>query len=337
MSGGGEAPPVSGFAAEPGLLTDVVFEDYVGHLKRFIPVLMGITFALIAVFSATCLSTIAPWGRPAWIALCFAPPLAMGLLLIIRWQKRAQAIAREAVAAVAHDGVAGAIRGVLDRTHAMSVAAGLHATLSLLAQQGHAGTTLRICKTNEMVVLDPLTYPFEPQPLNEMHSALIRQQSAEGENAPGQAASAARSFARNVALKGGWLMLVIVGFDWVLALKEAIVQRAITWHLMVFSLLLLMLAFMPARWGTRQWFVVPGGVVLRKSGWRQRRWHLKLFVRCQSVLCVSHWTRNIWSVTAANARTSFSRNLTRTEAEFLLRAWLSPLPPPPVERLADLQ
>ncbi len=132
--------------------------------------------------------------------------------------------------------------------------------------------------------------------------------------------------------------MVLLGFEWVLALIKATAQRTVTWPLLAFSLALLIMAWMPPNWGfTRQWFVVPGAIVLRKFGWLQRRWNLQLFERCQSVVCVSHWSRNIWSATVADTRASFSRYLTRDEAEFLLRAWLSPLPPPAVERLADLR
>jgi hypothetical protein len=333
MNTGDRAPSVSGFGAEPGALTDVVFDRYVGYSNRAIATAAGIAF----FFMITLIAILVPGGFATRFGVCCAVALGAVLLVGSSRQKRAQTMAQHAVAAVARDGIASAMRGLLDSAHGMAVATTLHAALSLLAGQGKGGTTLRICRAAEMVELEPLTYPFEPQPLNEMQSVLIRQQSANGEHAPGQAASAARSFARNVALKGGWFILVIVGFDWVWALKESIVRRAITWQLMAFSLALLMLAFMPARWGTRQWYVVPSALVLRKSGWWQRRWRLELFERCHSVLCVSHWTRNIWSVTVANARTSVSRDLTRTEAGFLLRAWLSPLSPPPIERLVDLQ
>jgi hypothetical protein len=295
----------------------MVFDGYVGYSNRAIGGAIGIAFFFILFL----LAVMVPGGFTARFAVSCGVALAT-VLLIASWrQKRARTIAQEAVAAVSHHGVASAMRRMLDSTHGMPVATGLHATLSLLAARDHGGTTLRICRTNEMVALEPLTCPFEPQPLNEMHSALIRQQCDEGGRAPGQAASAARSFARNVALKGGWVLLVIVGADWVWALITAVAQRTITWHLVVFSLALLIMALMPANWGfTRQWFVVPGAIVLRKSGWLQGRWELHLFERCQSVLCVSHWTRNLWLGDVADAETSTSRTLTRDEAEFLLRA-----------------
>ena len=109
------------------------------------------------------------------------------------------------------------------------------------------------------------------------------------------------------------------------------------WQLLLYTLVLLLLLFGPAnREFNQQWFIVPGGIVQRKAGWLQSRWKLHLFERRASALCVSHWWRKIWAVHVVDAQASARRMLTRTEAEFLLRAWLSPLPPPPLERLSDL-
>lgn len=357
MNTGDEAPPVrsqpgvSGPAplrvadaaggTEPGVLTDVVFEKDVRRSARAVAIIIAFVCALITaivVLVLTCPFTIVPGGRPGEIAVCSALVVAMILLFASWLRKRARVLVREAIAGAAHCGVAPAMHHMLDGMCGLDAGAGLRAMLDSLVGQGHTGTTLRICKTNEMLVLEPLTYPFEPQPLNEMHSALMRQQIAEGGRATGQAPSAARSFARNVALKGGWALLVIIGFEWVAALIKAIAQRTITWHLLLFSLALLILALAPAnRVFTHQWFVVPGEIILRTAGWLQSRWSLHLFERRRSVLCVSHWSRNVWRADIADAETSSDCNLTRDEAEFLLRAWLSSLPPPPIERLTDLQ
>ncbi len=164
MNTGDEVPPVrpppsaGGSAVEPGALTDVVFDGYVGYSNRAIRVAIAIAFFFILIL----LAVMVPGGFTTRFAVCCVAALA-AVLLIASWrQKRARTMAQETVAAVSHEGVASAMRSMLDSTHGISVASGLHATLSLLAEQGHGRTTLRICKTNEMVALEPLTYPFEP-------------------------------------------------------------------------------------------------------------------------------------------------------------------------------
>lgn len=323
--------------AEPGGLTDIEFDGYLGHARRANAVVVAIvlvtTISLLVIVGRL---RIVPPSVPFQIALICGLTVALLLLLAGWWRKRVQRIARETVAAIEHDGLASAIARTLDRVREMAAVSALEETLSLLAARGQGDTTLRICRANELVLLKPLEYPFEPQPLNEAHSALIRQQSADKESAAPTGAAAA--LVRNIRLGGGWFLLVIVGVDFVWALAKAVAQRTPTWHMFVFLVALLLLALMPPNAiRPHGWFVVPGGVVLRKSGWRQRHWELTLLERSRSVLCVSHWSRNIWSATIADATTSFSRHLTKAEAEFLLRAWLSPLPPPPLEQLADLR
>jgi hypothetical protein len=246
--------------------------------------------------------------------------------------------AHQAIAGVARHDLAAAVYKMLDGMRGMDAGAGLRAMLDSLVGQGHTAITLRIGRTNEMAALEPLAFPFEPQPLNEMHSALIREQTGDATRASGLAPGPAGWIRRNLVLKGSQVLLVIFGANWVLALVDAIEARTITWRLPVLSFALVALIFGPANpESSRQWFVVPGAIVLRKAGWLQRRWTMHLFERSSSVLCVSQWGRNLWRAHIADGQTDSSRALTKAEAEFLLRAWLSLLPPPALERMPDLQ
>ncbi len=85
-----------------------------------------------------------------------------------------------------------------------------------------------------------------------------------------------------------------------------------------------------------QWLLVPGGVLVRKAVRRSTRSRLHLFDRRRSTLCLSQYRRQRWLVVAADAEECEQTLATDREAHFLLRAWLSPLEPPPADRLTDL-
>lgn len=84
------------------------------------------------------------------------------------------------------------------------------------------------------------------------------------------------------------------------------------------------------------WFILPGGLVLRRPAKDPASSKLVLFGRRESVLCVVQQRKHAWTVLVSNGQTVESMMATTREANMLLRAWLSPLSPPPVEKLVDL-
>ena len=87
----------------------------------------------------------------------------------------------------------------------------------------------------------------------------------------------------------------------------------------------------------RQWLLVPGGLVLRKARWTGGAWRIHLYRRRSSVLLVKQMNRDQWMLCVADAEASDATRLTKTEAHVALSSWLSPIPPPPAERLRDLR
>ena len=75
---------------------------------------------------------------------------------------------------------------------------------------------------------------------------------------------------------------------------------------------------------------------MRKTGWRQSAWSLHLFRRDASVLLVHEFRSRQWFCVVADADAAERTWVTKDEAHFLLRAWLSPVEAPPLERLTDL-
>jgi hypothetical protein len=63
---------------------------------------------------------------------------------------------------------------------------------------------------------------------------------------------------------------------------------------------------------------------------------LHLFRRESSVLIVKNGSRQLWTAYVADDKEHQMARMTTREAVMLLRAWLSPLPTPPLERLSDL-
>lgn len=84
------------------------------------------------------------------------------------------------------------------------------------------------------------------------------------------------------------------------------------------------------------WFILPGGLVLRRPAKDPASSKLVLFDRRESVLCVVQQRKHAWTVLVSNGQTVESMVATTREANMLLCAWLSPLAPPPVEKLVDL-
>jgi hypothetical protein len=82
--------------------------------------------------------------------------------------------------------------------------------------------------------------------------------------------------------------------------------------------------------------VVPGGLLFRELARRSGTWNLHVFDRRKSVLIAHRGNFNRWTISVGDNDQRRQITVTQNEADLLLRAWLSPIPPPPVEQLSDL-
>ena len=88
----------------------------------------------------------------------------------------------------------------------------------------------------------------------------------------------------------------------------------------------------------RQFLLVPGGLVVRKTVRKApSEWNVHVHARISSVLLVHHKAKHSWLICVADAKARNTVLVTKAEVEMLLRAWLSPLMPPAVEQLSDLE
>jgi len=192
---------------------------------------------------------------------------------------------------------------------------------------------------------DALTIPFEPVPLDEADAAMRvinsgREHNVDHTAAPhSDACSQWGRIRRNVRLRGLLpVMLVLLGF--VGQSAAAIAEGQITVSLLMAGAVVAVMVFAGTQQGwlvRRQWFVVPGGLVVRRASWRRARWTPVLFQRTDAILSVAWMSRRVWLIAVANAHDHAAFFGTACEAAFVLRAWISPLPPPSPEQLSDLE
>ena len=69
---------------------------------------------------------------------------------------------------------------------------------------------------------------------------------------------------------------------------------------------------------------------------RDRASRVHLFKRRSAILCAYQYQKHQWVVSAADAEAADTTLATDKEVDLLLRAWLSPVPPPAAEQLSDL-
>ncbi|MBN2563698.1 MAG: hypothetical protein JXQ75_22500 [Phycisphaerae bacterium] len=89
-----------------------------------------------------------------------------------------------------------------------------------------------------------------------------------------------------------------------------------------------------------QWFIIPGGLVVRKFSFRSLSTKLHRFTPADTILLIRSaspgWQAGLWEKGRARASMK-NRSLTAFEYTALLGAWQSPLPPPPRDQLVDFE
>lgn len=310
------------------------------------PVIAASFVVLFAIFD----SAHAAWALvpTVWVLAALSAAVAIWWFAVVR-KPRAQ---REIDALLNAGGDAEAVKAVeiYLRRHTLDLKYHAPLMVSSLVQRRHLGLTARACDEGKRQGVEPIDVPFEPIPLNEADASFAELRSGFGpvglshEGATARQAYDAdlhRTFRRNLRFAGGWLPLVafvvlaiIIGYQ--LATGASINPAHVFWLVMV-SLSLLGIGGRGAWKSTRQWLLVPGGVVAREPARRQAQWQLHVFDRRKSVLLVRQANRNLWAVRVDDAEAHESALLTQVEAHTLLRAWLSPLAPPPAEELSDLE
>jgi hypothetical protein len=222
-----------------------------------------------------------------------------------------------------------------------------------LALHGRSDETIRMQWSGESQIIEPLMVAFEPTLLDETDPRFedFRSAAAPTDNQD-STPSAARSnhddvlnahrVKRNMLalLRNAWIVVLMLAFFTFRSAWESYQRRSITLGLLFWVTMITVLLCSPARggwFGTRQWLLTPGSLIVRKARWRDRTSRVHLFERRKSVLCLYQQREEQWLLAVADADACEQTVATDAEVSLLLRAWLSPLEPPPVERLSDLR
>lgn len=187
--------------------------------------------------------------------------------------------------------------------------------------------------------------PFEPMELDETHPMFAELMAAHGSRIrdPRDDADGGASLAPRTGTIKRWIvrsglpvaMLVI----WINPLMQFIVNpqaQRINLVMLAAMVATLVLIVLWHRMQGAQWFLIPGGVVVREGG--VRSWGVKLsrLTPADTVLVIQPFPPG-WRATLWRGKRQFGRTLTGPEAEALLAAWRSPVATPSESQLSDLR
>jgi len=329
------------------VLTDVAFEPGMFDTPGMAASVIGAVVALVVLFVFA--STFSVLTKPIALAIAAAPVAVVFVVFLAATRRSGLRKVREIVADSTDSNLESRIKKLIAITRSLYTQTLTKEVAKALAAEGRGTSTIRIAPQRLMTPIDPIAVPFEPRRFDELaeaHAAGTQEtephSGSTDESVRTRTASpptVPRGIRRNFILKGGWILLAIIGLNWVFLAIEAIERRTVTAHFMVMTFALLAFILIPVEpgwFGGRQWLAVPGGIVVRKGAWLRKRLTLHLFDRRDSVLLLYRHFRRQWVLVVADRNACEAMMGTRQELESAIHAWLSPLPPPPVEQLSDL-
>lgn len=226
----------------------------------------------------------------------------------------------------------------------------LNETTSRSAKNGHINRIIRLGWAGDWKQCVPLRVQISPQILDENDPAFIELELATNAadsvargdgKAPNSMPKFLRTIARNMEVRlGNWIGMILLGNGFAIECKLLIKTGTFSVWMAVYGIGFIVLAILTLRTpseSNRQWLVINGGLLSRRGRFGSSKSRLHLFGRRKSLLCLYQRRKGAWMVCAADSETDDSAIITRREVDMLLRAWLSPLPPPDVSKLVDFQ
>lgn len=213
-----------------------------------------------------------------------------------------------------------------------------------LARRGFQHTAIRIGDPRDGFDRDwpALEHPFEPAHLRPRNPVL--NELAQGElpkpSAKEVLNTILNSYGRSRTARivgGGLLLFAFASFGWTLwngaadmlrgmGIPQPLMPLLIVWPIAIAVSLLRL-------WRRRQWLIVPGGVVIRTALWYEPNWRLTRIAARDGVLV--YWREARLLIVANTAGDAYVAPAMADTGEIAVRAWRSPLEPPPIERLSD--
>lgn len=342
------APAAVAEAVRPIALIDVPIERLF-RMRAFLPfVLVGLAAAAMVGLTIGLLRfagvTIGMPGR----YLPYLAGILVGLLVIpfFQWAiRRRKRRISEMVAAFPQSEIRTHIDSILARENGVWVPQALQQLLLELARRPFRPSIIRLWPGERLTPVTPLDIAIEPITLDESDAAFDELSEALGDTQQRSTqnrydATARRRLRRNLALSGGWLVIGIFAFNTLVAVLRALGERAMNEGLVIWPLfLLLMLGGKRQARGLRgacHWLLVSGGLLQQRTGGWRKPPSTHLFTAPRSLLCVYRLQGKQWGFIVADVEGCEVGIATKRELDMLLRAWLSPHPPPTNEQVQAL-
>lgn len=242
------------------------------------------------------------------------------------------------------------VQDIVDDFGRPGVSALAGALARVLSEVREPGFVIRCCPPDQRDVIEPVTFPFEPMVLDEADDATAAfchalnssgRHEPEGRTPPGVVESESgfvREIRRRNKLAGvsGWVKgLFAIGIA--LYLTGSIMSGDLRAVGLMCGGVLLFLFFAgssSSRALSNQdcWLLVPGGLLVRGG---RGRVSLHRYERSQGVLVVLRSKGTLWLAAVSDGESLHSTTVTKDEVDVLLRCWLSPLSPLPIDRYSD--
>ena len=248
---------------------------------------------------------------------------------------------RERVIAVECPGVSSEVLGTLRSAERRNVRdwwkyAQLRDAAQSAGLPGIAVVYLREADSKKFTPPQPISLRFEPIVLDKTHPSLSHLCSAEEiEGRPQHAPMpesrfrrAVRRFVRPGVLVAGIMIYAVLEMG-PLSLLGAILVASV-------AALAALVAISATRWRAGQWFLVPGGLVVRTARFPSFATEVHRCTPRDSTVTVKR-TGAGWRATVYQDRWWKSHSLSELECFALLGAWQSPLRPPALEKMVDLK
>jgi hypothetical protein len=225
-------------------------------------------------------------------------------------------------------------KAMLSADPRMPLDIGLDIFAQTLLADGHHSEVVRYCSVASGTVGAPITTPFEPQLLDERDVTFRNVELIDVDHPE----PVPKLNWRKLMDRRRWppyakLIWMLLIFEWVRRWMGASWEFAVYVFFVAGFSIVMRLRFLDRS----HWLVVPGGLVIREAGVWGKGSELVLLTPKDTVLAVGESSPDRWQVCAARFGSSFKKEFTRREADLLIRVWCSPLSPPSIEQLSDLQ
>jgi len=340
--------PYDGPATCGATLVDVGFDPLGGRWPRAVGRVFLAFGALIVAFILAAILGVAT-GSIIVAMLPVAILIVGGVMMELLWRRTFRQESNRVVRENKEQPLAEFLRDCLGKEGQVcgSLQYRVDVSMRALLAAGRLNNAIRISTKPSEEAVKPFRLIFEPQPLDETDPTFLQLEALDAigpidtealRDADFKSDATWLRVKRNIALRGGWIVIGFLLLYVLMLAWRSYRQGVVKWELVLFSAYLVFaLSWNVGAWSWRkQWLAVPGGLILRKAGLCDRRWRLYVFRPCDSILALYKRGRHQWVLCIACEGLLERTIVTKREADFVLRAWLSPLLPPPVEKLADL-